>query len=156
MALAMEPNEKGLLEKTFQSSKKWLIDRLMTVRIFTMSIPMAVGTLYLFSRLYQNDLSKAWTISLTALAVFQWFNAWNCRSEDKSIFRTNPFSNKFLVGATGIVIGLQMLAVYNPFFQKVLRTVPLSGREWFVIIVVSFSIIVIEELRKIVYRKFLT
>jgi len=153
MALAMEPNEKGLLEKNFRSSKKWLIDRLMTVRIFTMSIPMAVGTLYLFSRLYQNDLSEAWTISLTTLAVFQWFNAWNCRSENKSIFRTNPFSNKFLVGATGIVIGLQMLAVYNPFFQKVLRTVPLSVREWFVIIAVAFSIIVVEELRKALYRK---
>lgn len=154
MALAMEPNEKGLLTKTFKSSKKWLVDRLMTVRIFTMSIPMAVGTLILFSRFYQDDIAKAWTISLTTLAVFQWFNAWNCRSEDKSIFRTNPFSNKFLVGATGIVIGLQMLAVYNPFFQKVLRTVPLSGREWLIIIAVAFSIIVVEELRKTVYRKF--
>lgn len=153
MALAMEPNEKGLLEKNFRSSKKWLIDRLMTVRIFTMSIPMAVGTLYLFSRLYQNDLSKAWTISLTTLAVFQWFNAWNCRSEDKSIFKTNPFSNKFLVGATGIVIGLQMLAVYSPFFQKVLRTIPLSGREWLIIVAVAFSVIIVEELRKVIYRK---
>lgn len=156
MALAMEPNEKGLLKKNFRSSKKWLIDRLMTVRIFTMSIPMAVGTLFLFSRLYQNDLSKAWTISLTTLAVFQWLNAWNCRSEDKSIFQTNPFSNKFLVGATGIVIGLQLLAVYNPFFQKVLRTIPLSGKDWAVIVAIAFSVIVVEELRKVIYRKFST
>lgn len=154
VALAMEPNEKGLLKKTFQSSKKWLIDKLMAVRIFTMSIPMAVGTLYLFSRLYQNDLNKAWTISLTTLAVFQWFNVWNCRSEDKSVFRMNPFSNKFLVGATGIVVGLQLLAVYNQFFQKVLRTVPLVANDWFIIISIAFSIIVVEELRKVIYRKF--
>lgn len=154
MALAMEPKEEKLLKKTFQSSKKWLIDRLMAVRMFTMSIPMAVGTLLLFSQLYQNDLEKAWTISLTTLAVFQWFNAWNCRSEDKSIFRMNPFSNKFLIGATGIVIGLQLLAVYNPFFQKVLRTVPLSGKEWTIVIAVAFSIIIVEEFRKIIYRKF--
>ncbi|MDP1845609.1 MAG: HAD-IC family P-type ATPase [Candidatus Moranbacteria bacterium] len=154
VALAMEPKEEKLLEKTFQSSKKWLIDRLMAVRIFTMSIPMAIGTLFLFNRLYQNDLSKAWTVSLTTLAVFQWFNAWNCRSEDKSIFRTNPFSNKFLIGATGIVMGLQLLAIYNPFFQKVLRTVPLNGKEWVVIIAVAFLIIIVEEFRKIIYRKF--
>ncbi len=174
VALAMEPNEKDLLKKIFQSSKKWLVDRIMATRIFTMSIPMAVGTLILFSRYYQDDINKAWTISLTTLAVFQWFNAWNCRSEDKSIFKMNPFSNKFLVGATGIVIGLQMLAVYNPFsnkflvgatgiviglqmlavynpfFQKVLRTVPLSGKEWFIIIAAAFSIVIVEELRKII------
>lgn len=156
VALAMEPNEKGLLKKTFQSNKKWLIDRLMAVRIFTMSIPMAFGALVLFSFYYQNDLSKAWTISLTTLAVFQWFNAWNCRSEDKSIFQMNPFSNKFLVGATGIVIGFQMLAVYNPFFQKVLRTVSLSRNDWLVIIAIAFLIVIVEEMRKNVYRKFST
>ncbi len=154
VALAMEPKEEKLLNRAFQSSKKWLVDKLMAVRIFAMSIPMAVGTLFLFSRIYQTDLSKAWTISLTTLAVFQWFNAWNCRSEDKSIFRINPFSNKFLVGATGIVIGLQMLAVYNPFFQKVLRTVPLSGKDWLIIVAVAFSIVFVEELRKAIYRKF--
>jgi len=86
------------------------------------------------------------------LAVFQWFNAWNCRSQIKSIFTSNPFSNKFLVGATGVVIGLQLLAVYNPFFQKVLRTVPLDGKDWAVIIGVAFSIVIVEEFRKVIYR----
>jgi len=152
VALAMEPNEKGLLKKSFGSSKKWLIDKIMAVRMFTMSIPMATGTLFLFSQLYQDDLSKALTISLTTLAVFQWFNAWNCRSEDKSIFRMNFFSNRYLIGATGIVIVLQILAVYNPFFQKVLRTVPLGAREWLIIIAIASSIIVIEEVRKILYN----
>lgn len=153
VALAMEPKEEKLLNKAFKSSKKWLVDRLMTVRIFTMSIPMAVGTLLLFSRMYQDDLGKAWTISLTTLAVFQWFNAWNCRSEDKSIFRTNPFSNKFLVGATILVIFLQMLAVYNPVMQKILKTVPLNLRDWWIIISVALSIIVVEEIRKVIYNR---
>ncbi|MFA5777113.1 MAG: HAD-IC family P-type ATPase [Parcubacteria group bacterium] len=149
MALAMEPKEggkSGIYRKTF------IVDKLMLQRMFFMALPMAIGTLYLFSQNYQTDIAKAWTISLTTLAVFQWFNAWNCRSESSSIFKMNPFSNKFLVGATGVVIGLQLLAVYNPFFQKVLRTVPLSGKDWAVIAGVAFSIVIIEELRKIVFR----
>lgn len=154
VALAMEPKEENILKKSFKSSKKWLIDKLMAVRILTMAIPMAVGTLFLFSRLYQDDLSKAWTVSLTTLAVFQWFNVWNCRSGDKSVFRMNFFSNKYLAGATGIVIGLQLMAVYHPFFQRVLRTVPLNGMDWLVIVFVAFSIVIIEESRKAVYRKF--
>ena len=120
-----------------------------------MALPMAIGTLFLFSQYYQDDIAKAWTISLTVLAVFQWFNAWNCRSAEKSIFSMNPFSNRFLLGATFVVIGLQVLAVYNPFFQKVLRTVPLDQNDWLVIVLVAFSIVIVEEIRKLFYRVFL-
>jgi len=153
MALAMEPKGNNLLETEFSQKRPGFVDKKMLLRMFTMALPMAIGTLWLFSQNYQADLSKAWTISLTTLAVFQWFNAWNCRSQSKSIFTSNPFSNKFLVGATGIVIGLHLLAVYNPFFQKVLRTVPLKGGDWIVILIVAFSVIAFEELRKAVYRK---
>lgn len=154
VALAMEPKGQDLLGKNFIKKKASLMSKLMILRMVTMALPMAIGTLYLFSQNYQADLSKAWTISLTTLAVFQWFNAWNCRSQIKSIFTSNPFSNKFLLGATGIVIGLQLLAVYNPFFQKVLRTVPLEVRDWIVIMGVAFSIVLMEEFRKVIFRVF--
>jgi P-type Ca2+ transporter type 2C len=53
----------------------------------------------------------------------------------------NPFSNMYLVGATMIVIFLQLFAVYNPFMQKVLHTTSLSLLEWLIIIPVAGSII---------------
>lgn len=153
VALAMEPREKGLLQGNFERPKKYLIDRLMGKRIIIMAIPMAIGTLFLFEGYFEADITKAWTISLTTLAVFQWFNAWNCRSEEKSIFQMNPFSNRFLVGATVIVVLLQLLAVYNPLMQKILHTTSLELREWLLIIAVAASIILIEEIRKNFYRR---
>ena len=148
----MEPKEKGLLSGRFERPKKYLIDKLMAYRMVLMAIPMAIGALYLFTQYYETNIAKAWTMSLTILAVFQWFNAWNCRSEDKSIFKMNPFSNKFLVGATLAVIGLQLLAVYNPLMQKILRTVPLEASDWLAIIAIAASIVVVEEIRKFFYR----
>jgi len=153
VALAMEPKEKGLTQGKFERPKKWIVDRLMTQRIFLMAVPMAIGTLWLFRGYFETDIAKAWTISLTTLAVFQWFNAWNCRSEEKSLFQMNPFINKFLVGATLIVISLQLLVVYNPVMQKIMRTVPLELSDWLIIIPVAASIIVVEEVRKFFYRK---
>ena len=154
MALAMEPKEKGLLRGKFERPKKWLVDGLMSQRIFFMAIPMAVGTLFLFKQYFVADLAKAWTISLTALAVFQWFNAWNCRSENKSIFQKGFLANKFLVIATVLVVFLQLAALYTPFLQKVLRTHPITFSEWLMIIAVATSIILVEEIRKIFYRSF--
>ncbi|MDP3784590.1 MAG: HAD-IC family P-type ATPase, partial [bacterium] len=155
VALAMEPKEEGLLRGNFERPKKYLVDKLMTQRIFIMAVPMMIGTLFLFKGYFENDLAKAWTISLTTLAVFQWFNAWNCRHESKSIFQMNPFSNKFLVGATLTIIFLQLLVVYNPFMQKLLRTAPLELSEWLLIIPIAASIVLVEEIRKFFYRLWL-
>jgi len=153
MALAMEPKEKGLLSGTFEHPKKYLVDSLMVQRMAVMAIPMMFGTLFLFDRFYAVDMAKALTVSLTVLAVFQWFNAWNCRSEHKSVFRRDWLSNTYLVGATLIVILLQMAAIYTPVMQTLLRTAPLGISEWLLIIPIAASIIVAEELRKFFYRR---
>ena len=154
VALAMEPKEDRLLEGKFKRASKWLVDSLMAKRMFLMAAPMALGALWLFQRFYQTDITKAWTISLTTLAVFQWLNAWNCRSENKSIFQMRPFSNKFLVGATIIVVSLQFLAVYNPLMQKILHTTALSLFDWILIIATGLSIVLVEEVRKLFHRRF--
>ncbi|OGZ03388.1 MAG: hypothetical protein A2430_00855 [Candidatus Liptonbacteria bacterium RIFOXYC1_FULL_36_8] len=153
VALAMEPKEQELLQGKFERPKKWIVDGLMAQRMFLMALPMAIGTLYLFKGYFETDFTKALTISLTTLAMFQWFNAWNCRSESKSIFQMNPFSNKFLVGATVIVIFLQLFALHTPFLQKILHTTPLSLLEWLIIIPIASSIILVEEIRKFFYRR---
>lgn len=152
VALAMEPKEKGLLRRNFEKPKKYLIDALTVKRMILMAVPMMAGTLFLFSKYFEADITKAWTISLTTLAVFQWLNAWNCRSEDRSMFQMNPFSNKFLMGATAIVITLQLLAVYTPLMQKLLHTTSLTLNEWMMIIPIAFSIVAVEEVRKFFHR----
>jgi len=153
VALAMEPKEAGLLRGNFERPKKYLLDKFTIKRMVFMAMVMTIGSLALFYFVSGEDALRTWTISLTVLAVFQWFNAWNCRSEDKSIFTMNPFSNRFLVVATMVVISLQLLAVYNPWLNKILRTAPISWRDWLIIIAVAASIIAAEEIRKFFHRR---
>lgn len=152
-ALAMEPKEQGLLQGAFNKQRKWIVDGFMARRMLLMAPIMGLGTLYLFSQYFETDLAKAWTIALTTMAAFQWFNAWNCRSESKSLFQMNLFSNIYLVGVTMMVIILQLFAVYNPFMQSILHTVPLSLSEWLIIVPVAGSIVLVEEIRKFFYRR---
>lgn len=152
VALAMEPKERGLLRGAFGAQKKYLVDKLMGQRMITMAVPMAVGSLALFYDYLISSPAKAGTVALTTLAVFQWLNAWNCRSGDKSAFQMKLFSNPFLVAATAVVIVLQLLAVYHPWMQRVLHTTALSPADWLRIIPVAASIILIEEFRKLLIR----
>lgn len=155
VALAMEPREKDLISQRLKKRKsKFLADFLMLKRMLVMSLPMAIGTLLVFRWLFETDLAKAQTMSLVVLAAFQWFNAWNCRSDSESIFKTKFLSNKFLIGATLIVVILQLLVIYNPFLQKVMHTVPLGFFDWLLAIAVAFSVVITEELRKFFSRLF--
>ncbi|MEK7097851.1 MAG: HAD-IC family P-type ATPase, partial [Patescibacteria group bacterium] len=151
VSLAMEPKEGGLL-KNYKQPGKYFIDKLMVKRMVLMGIPMMIGTLYLFNQYYETDLKKGWTIALTTMAVFQWFNAWNCRHENKSIFIMNPLKNKYLIAATFVVFALQLIAVYTPLMQKMLHTTPLTLSEWITITIIASSILIVEESRKLLSK----
>lgn len=148
VSLAMEPKENGLLTVKFERPKKYLISKLEVVRVAIMATTIMLGSLYIFSIHFEADIAKGWTMVLTTMAMFHWFNAWNCRSENKSIFQMNPFSNKFLVGTTITVIILQLAAVYAPFMNKFLKTTPLELADWFMIIPIAATIVLVEEARK--------
>jgi P-type Ca2+ transporter type 2C len=151
-SLAMEPKERNLLNGTFRRPGRFIIDKLMAWRMALMSITMMLGTLFLFRDYFVDNIELGWTISLTTLAVFQWFNAWNVRSETESIFSMNPFSNLYLVGATILVVTLQLVAVYTPFMNMVLNTTPLELSHWIMILTVASSIVLVEEIRKLIVR----
>lgn len=153
VALAMEPKESGLLTARFRRGERQLVTRAMVQRIITLAIPMAIGTLILFSIYTAENSPKALTISLTTLAVFQWFSAWSSRSERLSLFQMNPFGNPYLIGATIIVILLQVFALHNGVMQKLLRTTPLSLTEWALIISICTSLLLVDEIRKAFVRR---
>jgi Ca2+-transporting ATPase len=152
VALAMEPKDPDLLRGTFERPKKYMVDSLMATRMVLMALPMVIGTLYIFDISFAENLAYGSTMALTTLAVFQWFNAWNCRSNRASFF-SNLLGNRYLIGATAVVIALQFLAIYNPFLQGVLHTVPLSLADWLTIIPIAASIVLVEEVRKLFVRR---
>ena len=130
-----------------------LIDRRSVVRMLLLGLTMTAGTFILYIGAIDRPAAYLQTLTLTTLATFQWFNAWNARSETRSLARLSPFSNPYLIGATVIVVSLQLLAVYAPPFQRLLNTVPLAATDWAVIIAVASTVILVDELWKKIRHK---
>jgi len=149
-ALSMEPKEKNILYKKNKGSS--LINTEILQRIIVMGMVMMVGSLYVFSMYQSEGFLKASTMTLTVLAAFQWFNIFNARFANKSILTKEIFSNLYVWGALVVVICLQLLAVYWGPLQSILRTTTLSLFDWGIIVVVSSSIILVEEIRKILVK----
>ncbi len=154
ISLSMEPKEDGLLHHNWLKARAHLVDGLLIAKMFFYALPMAIGSLLIFIYYYQEDLALARTMTLVSMAMFQWFNAWNCRSNDKSLLTIGFLSNRWFVVAATLVLFLQMALVYAPFMQYIFKTVPLTLAQWEVVIMVTFPIVICDEIRKAFARVF--
>jgi magnesium-transporting ATPase (P-type) len=148
VGLSMEPKEPDLLKQHWLTKKQRLIDSNLIFKMLFMSIPMGIGSLIVFLWYYQTDLAHARTMTLITMAMYQWFNAWNCRSENRSLGEIGLFSNKWLIAVMALVLALQSAIVYVPFMRHIFKTVPLSAHDWMVVVCISAPIVLLEEARK--------
>ena len=80
-------------------------------------------------------------------------NTLNARSERISIFKTRFFSNPKLILAILSSILITVAIIEIPVLQKYFHTTSLTILEWILIVAVSFMIIGVEEIRKLLVKK---
>jgi Ca2+-transporting ATPase len=149
--LAMEPKEENVMDSPPRKPKEKIINREMIFNIIFVGTFMAVGTLWLFvNGLNSGNVVRAQTFAFVTIALFQVFNALNCRSRKLSYFKLGPLSNKNLLIAFTASFLLQVLATELPLFQTALGTSSLSLVDWALVILVSSTIFIAEEIRKLV------
>jgi len=150
ITLAMEPKEEDVMDEPPRRPNEKIINREIFLNTIYVSLFMAVGTLWVFSTEWNHgDILRAQTIGFTTMAMFQVFNSLNCRSRTRSIFRLGLFTNKYLIAAIAASVLLQVSATVLPVLQLALGTTPLSVQDWLTIVVVSSSVFVADELRKL-------
>mgnify|MGYP002626559031 FL=1 len=71
-----------------------------------------------------------------------------------SLFHISFWSNPWILVAGAGMIALQVAAVYVPFLQAALRTVPLGVYDWGLIVAVALPVIAIGEAYKWVVKRF--
>jgi Ca2+-transporting ATPase len=154
VALAFEPGEPDVLRRPPRRPLEGIISPLLWERTVIAGLVMALGTVYLFWWELDGtgDLSKAQTVALTTMVVFQMFHVGNCRSESRSLFALSPFSNRFLFLATACAFSIHVGALYLPWTQFLLRVEPLEFAAWTRIIAVAATILVAVELHKLARR----
>jgi Ca2+-transporting ATPase len=131
------------------------MSRLLIERTVLVGGLIAAGVVYTFTDALRNGatLENARTVAVTTMVFFQFFQAWNSRSETKSIFSLNLLSNPFLFVALIAAFFAQLAVLYVPALHAVFRTVPLTAAEWGTILAVSASVVVVVEIDKWLRRR---
>lgn len=147
--LGMEPGHADILKRPPRDPKAFIIDRVVALRMALLTPIMAAGTIGLFWYSKESGgLDYARTVAFTTLTVFQWFQAFNARSSTQSIFSIGLFSNRWVLLGVGVAILLQIGAVHSPIGQMLFGTTGLVLGDWLLIVLVSSSIWIADELLK--------
>lgn len=96
---------------------------------------------------------KATTLSLSVLVAIEMFNSLNALSENGSLLSMPPWANPWLIVAMSISFSLHILILYVPFLANIFGIVPLTINEWCLVLLVSLPVILLDELLKVVGRR---
>ena len=115
------------------------------------SWPWARCCVFVYGRdTYGEDVGLS--MAFTVFVLFQMANVFNARTEHGTVFSRYAFTNGKLWLAVVSVCVLQYLATSWGPMQSLFGTEYLSPSQWALCFVVALSILVIEELRKLVAR----
>ena len=151
--LGVEPGHGNVLRQPPRPPGAGIIDRPMVRQMLLFAVLMAIGTLALFwhaARDPHHPDAHAMTMAFTTLVAFQWFHALNARSRRSSFFAIGVFRNPWLLAGIGLAVALQALVVYWRPAQIVFHTASLSLCDWVLVLLVSASIFIADELWKLI------
>jgi len=154
VALGLEPAEKGIMERPPRSVNAPFLELRGILMILLLGGYIGGGALWLFHHYLTMGLPEgeavalAQTVAFTGIIVLEKMNVFNYRSLHAPMPVIGFFSNPWVVGAWLLTVGAQAAAVYVPFLQDALHTVPLGWEDWLLIFEVAVPIFVVVELYK--------
>lgn len=158
LALGVDPADAGLMNVPPRSRDEGVITARMWFGIFFVGAIMAAGTLLVLDASLPGGLLEGsgnirygQTMAFTTLMLFQIFNVFNARSDERSAF-AGIFHNRWLWGAVLLSLLLQVAVIYTPFLQQTFSTVRLSFGDWLRCAAVASSVLWLRELGKLFRR----
>jgi Ca2+-transporting ATPase len=141
----------GLMEEKPRPKDQKILPARLNVWLIVCGLVMGVGTLGVIwwaSGYYGSDL-VAQTMGVTTFSIFRIFSSLETADEKRSLFSGYILGNSALLKATGLSILTIVCATELGILQNVLNLTNLTGEQWLVCIGVALSLVVVEEVKKL-------
>jgi len=156
LALGVDPVDPNIMKQPPRPTNEGVITKDRAFLMLFQGAFIALCSLLAFAFVLfveEEGIGRARTAAFIVLACSQLFHAFNCRSMTESLFKIGILTNKKLILATTTSFLVQMLVVYVPPLQKIFKTEPLGGFDWFLVVAISsFPLWAMEIVKKINQR----
>ncbi|NQV12889.1 MAG: cation transporting ATPase C-terminal domain-containing protein [Parcubacteria group bacterium] len=155
LALTQEPREKEIMNEPPRGRKAQILDKETKILITITSVVTGLVNIILFVCYFKftGDIVLARTVVFAALGTDSLIYVFSVRSLRHSVFKSNLFINKYLIGAVVISAGLLLAAIYWPFLQQIIKTKSLGLFEWGLVAALSIVVMLLIELVKYIFLR---
>ncbi|CCH59840.1 hypothetical protein TBLA_0C00190 [Henningerozyma blattae CBS 6284] len=150
-SLGVEPVDHEVMRKPPRNRSDKILTTEVLKRLLMTASCIIFGTVYVFVKEMTEDgqvTARDTTMTFTCFVFFDMFNALACRHASKSILKIGFFTNKMFNYAVGLSLLGQMCAIYVPFFQRIFKTESLGLNDLLLLLIISSSVLIADELRK--------
>lgn len=138
IALGMEPPDDNVMDKKPRGANESVFSGGLASMMIFRGCVIGLCTLGAFITGYKSGgLVTARTCAFITLIAVQLIHVFECKSENKNIFRVNFFSNKFLIFSVIVSALLLFAVIYIPYLRPVFNTCVIGAHEYFWIILYS-------------------
>jgi P-type Ca2+ transporter type 2C len=148
LALAVEPEEKGIMQRPPRPPQESIFAHGMWQHILWVGLLMGGVSLLAQAWAYHTGSAHWQSMVFTVLALSQMGHVLAIRSERDSLFQQGLLSNMPLLGAFLLTFALQMAVLYVPVLNPIFKTEPLSGDELALCLALSSVVFVAVEIEK--------
>lgn len=159
LAIGVDPADPGVMDRQPRPRGEGVLTRSMWGGIFFVGTIMAAGTLFVLDASLPGGLIEGagtvaygQTMAFTTLVMFQLFNVFNARSDERNAFN-GLFINGWLWAAVALSLVLHVFVIYTPFLQEAFSTVGLGLIDWLFCAAVASSVLWLRELSKSAWRR---
>jgi Ca2+-transporting ATPase len=153
IALGLEPGHPGLMDEPPRDPSVRILTARRLASLGFQGLVMMVGTLTIYASAVRRDGERyGTTLAFTTFVLFQVFSVFNSRTERETVFTRHAFTNARLWAAVVVVLALQVAVVHVAPLQRIFVTTALSASDWLRAVSVAASILLVEELRKLIGR----
>lgn len=153
MTLGVEPGGRNLMKEPPRKAEVPILNMKRFLRLLGYGLIMMTGTLLVLQFGLQHGNQKyASTLAFTTFVLFQLFNVFNARAENRSAFGSNFFRNWRLWIALVLVLILQIIVIHWPLAGDLFSTTSLSLKDWLIAATVASSVLILDEVFKLCVR----
>jgi len=154
LALGVDSPEEDLMSRRPRATHEGIITpfylRFIFWGAFFIALPVIAG---FWLGLREGGVATARTMAFLVLGFGELWRAYSFRSERKNVWRIDPRTNWYLLGACFLSAVILILAVIVPFVGRIFACVPLSFSQWAVTVGLSLVSLGLFEVRKIIVRR---
>ncbi|MBK7688597.1 MAG: cation-translocating P-type ATPase [Elusimicrobia bacterium] len=152
LALSAEPAEKGVMNRPPRHPKESIFAQGLGAHTLWVGLLMGFATIFTQAWSLHTGNAHWQTMAFTVLCLSQMGHVLAIRSDSESVFSQGLLSNKPLVGAFLLTLGLQMATIYVPFLHPIFKTETLTAGELAFTLALSSVVFIAVEIEKLVKR----